>query len=84
MVDCIIIYYYYYLLKVWNAGSSSGDNVTFTLPNMAYNGVQTAGTLMTGVGFTVSFPENVAPTAIQSILFNGIDVCGESYISGII
>nr|CAH0109264.1 unnamed protein product [Daphnia galeata] len=63
-------------LQVWSASSTTTNNIQFRLINLSYNGVQSAGATLTGVGFNAYFNSSANPVpAVTSILFNGVNIC---------
>ncbi|XP_046461930.1 endoglucanase 12-like isoform X2 [Daphnia pulex] len=63
-------------LQVWSAASTSTNNIQFKLTNLSYNGVYSAGAILSGVGFNAYFNSNANPVpTVSSILFNGVNIC---------
>ncbi|EFX80604.1 endoglucanase-1,4-beta-glucanase [Daphnia pulex] len=63
-------------LQVWSAASTSTNNIQFQLTNLSYNGVYSAGAILSGVGFNAYFNSSANPVpTVSSILFNGVNIC---------
>jgi hypothetical protein len=60
--------------KAWDATESKINEVEYQLRNLNSNGVHSAGTTLTSVGFNAFFSSSTTPI-ITSVLFNGDNVC---------
>jgi hypothetical protein len=67
---------------VWSASWTTTSNIQFRLINLSYNGVQSAGATLTGVGFNAYFNSSANPVpAVTSILFKGVNICSTGKIT---